>query len=212
MIRILRNSALLLRLFYTNPDQEYYIQEIGRILDKKPGVFQRDLYNMEKEGILRSEYRANARYFKINKDYPLHDEFKRIVFKTIGIAGSIKEILGKVGGIDFSFLYGSYAKDKETSVSDIDLIIIGSPDENNIIPEFEKLEGYIKREINYKLYAFKEFLERINNKDAFLLEILKDQYEMLIGDENDFRKYVKGSAYKEATPRPRTNKKPVEKS
>ena len=212
MIKLLRNRALLLRLFYTNPDQEYYIQEIGRILDKKPGVFQRNLYSMEKEGILRSQYRANARYFKINKDYPLHNEFKSIVFKTVGVIGSLKEILEKVGPIDFSFLYGSYAKGKETSLSDIDLIIIGSPHETKIIREFEKLEGTLKREVNYKLYAFKEFLEGINHKDAFLLGILKYQKKMLIGEENDFRKYVEGSTYKEAKPRSRTNKKPVEKS
>ena len=201
MIKLLRNRALLFRLFYTNPDQEYYIQEIGRILDKKPGVFQRNLYDMEKEGILISEYRANARYFRINKNYPLHNEFKSIVFKTVGVIGSIKEILEKVGPIDFSFLYGSYAKGKETSFSDIDLVIIGSPDETKLIREFEKLEGALKREINYKLYAFNEFLERINHKDAFLLGILKDKEKMLIGEENDFRKYVEGSTYKEAKPR-----------
>jgi predicted nucleotidyltransferase len=201
MIKLLRNRALLLRLFYTNPDQEYYIQEIGRILDKKPGVFQRNLYDMEKEGILRSEYRANARYFRINKDYPLHNEFKSIVFKTVGVSGSIKEILENVGPIDFSFLYGSYAKGNETSLSDIDLVIIGSPDENKIIREFEKLEGTLKREINYKLYSLKEFQEAFIHKDSFLLAILKDKKIMLIGEERGLRKIIEGTPYKKAKSR-----------
>lgn len=212
MIKLSRNKALLLRLFYTNPDQNYYIQEIGRILDKKPGVFQRTLYDMERKGILISEYKANARYFRANKDYPLYRELKSIIFKTIGIMGSIKEVLENAGPIAFSFLYGSFANGKENYLSDIDLIIIGSPDENNIVRDFEKLEGNLMREINYKLFTFEEFLESVRQKDAFLSGILKDQKTMLIGEENELRKIVEGSSYKEAKSGSRTDKKSIEKS
>jgi predicted nucleotidyltransferase len=212
MLKLSRNKALLLRLFYTNPDQRFYIQEIGRILDKKPGVFQRTLYEIEREGILRSEYEANARYFQVNKYYPLYKEYKSIVFKTIGVIGSIKEVLGKAGPIDFSFLYGSFAKNKENYLSDIDLVIVGSPDEDKIIRDFEKLEKNLKRQINFKLYSLKEFLECVRHKDPFLLGILKDQRIMLIGEKDELRKTIEGSPHKETKPRSRTDKKSVEKS
>jgi predicted nucleotidyltransferase len=212
MLKLSRNKALLLRLFYTNPDQRFYIQEIGRILDKKPGVFQRTLYEIEREGILRSEYEANARYFQVNKDYPLYKEYKSIVFKTIGVIGSIKEVLGKAGPIDFSFLYGSFAKSKENYLSDIDLVIVGSPDEDKIIRDFEKLEKDLKREINFKLYSLKQFLESFRHKDPFLLGILKDQKIMLIGGKDELRKTVEGLPHKETKSRSRTDKKSVEKS
>lgn len=212
MIKFSRNRALLFRVFFTNPDQEFYIQEIGRILDKKPGVFQRILYDMEREGILKSEYKANARYFRTNKDYPLYEEYKSIVFKTIGIIGSLKEILVEAGSIDFSFLYGSFAQGKENYLSDIDLVIIGFPDENKLIRSLGKLEESLKRETNYKLYTPKAFHEAVRQKDPFLLEILKNQKAMLIGEENELRKIVEGSSYKEANPRSRTDKKPAQKS
>lgn len=212
MIDLSKNEAQLLRLFYTNPDRQFYMQEIGRILGKKPGVFQRTLYDMENKGILRSEYKANARYFRANKDYPLYEEYKSIVFKTIGVIGSIKEVLEKTGVINFSFIYGSFAKIKENYLSDIDLVVIGSPDENKIIREIEKLEEYLKREINYKLYSFKEFLESVRRKDPFLLGILGEQTIMLIGGRDELRKIVEGSSYKEAKTRPRTNKNPAQES
>jgi predicted nucleotidyltransferase len=211
MLKLSGNKSLLLRLFYTNPDQEYYVQEIGRILDKKPGVFQRALYNLESEGVLMSEYKANARYFRANKNYPLYKEYKSIISKTIGVVGSIQEILEKTGSIDFSFLYGSFAKGKENYLSDIDLVIIGFPEENKIVREFDKLEKELSRDINYKLYTFNEFVESVLCKDPFLLEILKGQKTMLIGAENKLRKIVEGSTNKEAKPGSRADKKSVEK-
>lgn len=85
MLYLSKNAAKLLKLFLGQPEEAFYIQQLGRILKKKPGVFQRTLYKMEKQGILKSEYKANARFFKINKGYPVYRELKSIVSKTGGI-------------------------------------------------------------------------------------------------------------------------------
>jgi len=85
MLYLSKNAAKLLKLFLDQPEEAFYIQQLGRILKKKPGVFQRTLYKMEKQGILKSEYKANARFFKINKGYPVYRELKSIVSKTGGI-------------------------------------------------------------------------------------------------------------------------------
>jgi len=192
MKELTKNRAELMRLFFTNPDQSFYMQEIGRILGKKPGNFQRVINNMEKEGVIVSERKANARYFKANKDYPLYEEMKNIVFKTVGIAGSIKEVLQKAGDVDFAFIYGSYAKEKEIYLSDIDLVVIGKCNEDRIIKDLDLLEESLKREINYKLYTLDNFRKEIKQKEPFLLNILEDKKIMLIGDGNALRKVLKG--------------------
>ncbi len=186
-----KNRAELLRIFFTNPEQSFYMQEIGRMLGKKPGIFQRMINTMEKDGILLSEYRANARYFKVNKDYPLYAELKNIVFKTVGIAGSIKAVLKKIGGIDHAFIYGSYAKAADNYLSDIDLIIVGKCNEDKLIKELDRLETQLKREINYKIYSIKDFIRDVNEKEPFLLNILKDKKIMLAGEEDELRKILK---------------------
>lgn len=76
-----KNTLKILKVFYSHPEQQFYIQELGRILRKKPGVFQRTLYNLEKQGVLESNYKANARFFGLNRKYPLYNEFKNIVQK-----------------------------------------------------------------------------------------------------------------------------------
>lgn len=192
MKKLTKNRAELLRLFFTNPEQSFYMHEIGRILGKKPGNFQRVINNMEKEGVLISERKANARYFKANKEYALYEEMKNIVFKTVGVTGSIKDVLKKIGNIDYAFIYGSYAKANENYLSDIDLVVVGKCDEDKLIKNFDNLEELLKRDINYKLYMLNTLKKEVKQKEPFLLNILQDKKIMLIGDENDLRKILKG--------------------
>ena len=201
MFKLSKNEALLLRLFFTNPGTEFYIQEIGRILGKKPGVFQRTLYNLERSGILASQYRANARYFRVNEGHPLFEEIKSIIAKTVGLIGSLKEILRNAGSIDFAFIYGSFAKASENPISDIDLMIVGSPDENVILRRVSELEHSLKREINYRIYSSIDYVRDIQGAEPFLLNILADRKIFLIGDENELRKLAEGSPDKERGPR-----------
>lgn len=187
-----KNRAELLKLFFTNPGRAFYMQEIGRILDKKPGVFQRTLNNLALEGILESEYKANARYFKVNRNCPLFKELKNIVFKTVGIKGSIGDVLKEAGNIKMAFIYGSYAKAKENYLSDVDLIIIGIPNEDELVKKLDKLEEKLQRDINYKLYTLSEFKKDVRKSEPFILEVLRDKKIMIIGDEDDLRKISEG--------------------
>ena len=78
-----KNKLKLLKFFYEHPAGEFYIQEIGRKLGKKPGVFQRTLNNLHKDGLLLNEYKANARFFRINTHNPIYNELKSIISKTV---------------------------------------------------------------------------------------------------------------------------------
>ena len=187
-----KNRADLLRLFFTNPEKSFYMHEIGRILGKKPGSFQRTINSMESEGILVSEYRANARYFKVSKEYPLYKELKSIVFKTVGIGGGIRDRLQKLPGIKLAFIYGSYAQRRENYLSDIDLMIIGELNEDKLVKELDYLEKLLKREINYKLYNYSDFKRDIRAGDPFLHSVLKDKKILLIGEDSDLQKITEG--------------------
>jgi outer membrane protein TolC len=94
-----KHAFKLLKLFYAHPGQQFYIQELGRLLKVKPGVFQRALYKLERQGVLRSSYQANARFFRLNKDYPFYKEFMAIVSKTARCAAiAIAFVLLPCGG------------------------------------------------------------------------------------------------------------------
>ena len=175
----------LFRLYFTNPDQEYYLRELERILRTPVSMIRKELTRLEEDGLFLSQKRGNLTYYLLDQSYPLFDELKSIVFKTIGIQGSLREILGRMQGIEVAFIYGSFAKHEESGRSDIDLLIIGKIDENRLLREINKLEKVLKREINYSIFQRDEFDHKAKGKEPFITDLLKNAKIFLIGDEND---------------------------
>ncbi len=96
---------------------------------------------------------GNLLYYALNTKHPLFKELKMIVFKTVGVEGSLRSTLSSIHGIRVAFIYGSYAGKKEKGSSDIDLmIIIGNPDTSLLNEKIAELKKRLKREINPTIY------------------------------------------------------------
>ncbi|MDZ7799083.1 MAG: nucleotidyltransferase domain-containing protein [Patescibacteria group bacterium] len=169
-----KNQSLLLGLFFANPKKSFYMRQLSRMIDKEPGVFQKDINNLEDEGILKSNYVGNNRFFSLNKNYPLFKEIKSIINKTTGLEKTLEKSLQEIKNIDKAYIYGSYAKGESDKFSDIDLLIIGYPVSDKLENVIKQLEKRFRREINYTLYSQKEFNQK-KNKDPFLKDIMNDK-------------------------------------
>ena len=180
----LRNKILL--HFFTNTDDEMYLREMALRLKEDPGNLSKELSRLEKEGIFISQFRGKQKYFFLNKTYPLFDELKSIIFKTIGIQGSLQNIINETSGIVTALIYGSFATGKENASSDIDLCLIVKDsvfNENNFISKIDGLEKTISREINYIYYSEEEWEKQINENDSFIINIKMGPKIVLKGDE-----------------------------
>ena len=178
-----QNQFLLLGLFYTNPKKSYYMQEVGRILGKKPGVFQRALNALAKEGILCSEYHGHARFFQANTKHSLYPELRGIISKTSGLEGSLRGLMEQLKDVQMALIYGSVAKRREREDSDVDLLVVGKPKvKTALIKKLRLLEEKMQREINYKLYSEIEYRRKRAGGDSFLEEILTDKKVILKGN------------------------------
>jgi predicted nucleotidyltransferase len=175
-----KNQILVLEIFFNNPEKSYHLRGIGKIIGKEPGVFQRDINKLTEEGLLDNFYQANSRFFKINKKHHLYGELKSIFFKTVGIEGVLKKELKKIRGIKEAYIYGSFAQKKEKKTSDVDVLIIGSADENDIMDLANYLEKKFGREVNYTLMTEKEFLKKKKEKNSFLQNVLNKKMIKLV--------------------------------
>lgn len=176
------------RLLFSKENEKFYLSEIARVIKASPGTAQRELEKMLKTGIIRSEKTDNRRYYFANKQDPIFFDAQNIIRKTIGIEAALKETLVKIAKIEFAFIFGSYAKGDFGGNSDVDVFIIGDPDEDELIDRIKKIEGEIGREINYHIYGKKEF-ERKVKADSFLQNITK-KYILLTENKNEFRKLL----------------------
>jgi predicted nucleotidyltransferase len=105
----------------------------------------------------------------------------------VGIQGALYQALLNIKNINAAFIYGSYAKDSSNAKSDIDLFIIGMPDEDVLIEKINALEKTLKREINYSIYSKIDFKKKKSQKDSFISDVIKNKKLFLIGDKNEFR-------------------------
>lgn len=178
----------ILRLYFSDPQKEYYLRELERVLESPVAYIRRELLKLEKFGLFKKRREANLLYFGLNKKHPLYNEIKSIVFKTIGVAGSLKKDLLKIPHIDYAFIFGSFAKREEYFGSDIDLMIIGNPDEDLLIKKISKLEEKLRREINYHIYSRSDLKKKIKEKNSFIINIIKGPKIFLIGKKDEFSK------------------------
>lgn len=187
MLDFLKNGkGKILALFFKDPNKEYYLREIAKILGQEPGYFQGYLKSLVSDEILLDERRANLRYFRLNKNHPLYEELKAIVSKTLGLEYKMKELVGGFDGIQHAFIFGSVAKNTEISGSDIDLMLVGEVDEDLLITKIDVLEDELKREINYHIYRAGEFKEKLEKNSDFLTKILDEPKIILKGTLNEF--------------------------
>lgn len=132
------------------------------------------------------------RFFKLNKNYPLYEDIKKIISKTIGIEFKLKELVNALNEVEIAFIFGSIAKNKENTNSDIDLMMIGEEvDQDVLVDKVRVLENELNREINYHIYRKQEFIKNIKENNSFIINIICDPIISLKGNSNEFTKFIK---------------------
>src|SRR3989338_10021885 len=98
-------QSSILAILFDQENKEYYLSEVGEIIGKKPGVFQRGLNSLERQGFILSRKRGNQRLIKINREHPLFKEMKTIIQKTHGAETLIRQAIKNIQGIYLAFIY-----------------------------------------------------------------------------------------------------------
>lgn len=186
MLEVLISSETrvrLLTLFLMNPGKEYYIRQVERLSGKNYALVRKELARLESFGLLTSEVKGNQTYYAVNRDFFLYPELQRLVLKTEGVAGVLRDRLDELGDVECIFIYGSFAKGSAGAKSDIDLFIVGDLDENRLIPLLNESERTLQRDINYTLVRKEELHNRVAEADPFITNVLYGPKIMIKGEE-----------------------------
>lgn len=171
----------LLGLLFTNSQREYYLRELERVLGQPVANLSKELGRLETIGLVKSRRLGNLKLFAINEKNGLFREMKAIVQKTVGLPNLLRLALTKVERIEAAAIYGSFAQGAERADSDVDLLIVGSCSDSEIIKAIKPLEKELDREINYTLYSSQEWAYKLRDKDSFIQHVLKGKLIMLQG-------------------------------
>lgn len=180
-----RVRVRLLTLFLTRPAEAFYIRQISRLTGETYSNVRQELLNLAQLGLVTSERRANAVYYRANTGHFLFPELKRLVLKTAGVGDRLRETLSALGEIQAAFIYGSTARGGELASSDIDLLVIGDVDLDVLDRAVDSIEQELGRIVNYTLFGVDEWRERVAHRNAFVNDVMSHDKIFLIGEEDD---------------------------
>lgn len=177
-----RVRVKLLKLFFHDPSNQYYVREITRLTNERINSVRRELNNLLKmDLILEVDYKAPKKqeqekgaelrkYYAVNTDAMLYTELKQLITKAELVGDkSIFEKLAKSPRVQIMYLYGLFVGDEEAPV---DVFIVGSVSKKAINDCMNKLQKNSGKAAKFTVMETEEYKFRNEITDRFLVDLL----------------------------------------
>ena len=184
----------VLALLFGRPDESFYLREIQRAAGGGSGAVQRELKQLVQAGLVERKARGRQVFFSANRDAVIFPELKAIIDKTAGVADIIRASLTPLiqkGELELAFIFGSVASGKQTTRSDVDLLVVGDALMVDVLTELRSAETRLGREINAVVYSVSEFRAKIASGLPFLKRVVAGPKVLLAGDERELKRLAR---------------------
>ena len=168
----------LLRLFYANPEQPYFVRELTRKIQQRINSVRQELKNLEHIGIVEQADNNRKKYYSLRKDFPLYHELKLMMLKAqILLEHDFARAIKEIGQVKYLALTGQFIGHKDIAT---DLLIIGKVNRPKLNRLLRKFQNYFDHDINYTLMTMKEYEYRRQLTDRFLFNVLENKKIVVI--------------------------------
>lgn len=172
----------LLSTFLLNPDQEYFIRELTRLLSEQINSIRRELENLRRIGLVKARQRNRKKYYHIDQNFELYSELKSLFTKAVQRESPVVASLRNLSQVRLVLLAGAFCGTE----SKVDLLIVG--DVRREMVEVLLAQDPQLKHIKYSIFSEADFLYRLSLRDRFVLEILRDPRHRLVF--NDLEKQI----------------------
>ena len=181
-----KTRAKLLNLFFGNPEKSFYVREMTRVIDEQINSVRRELLNLEKIGIIKSETFDNKIYYSANSKHPFTRPLSEIFSKKINTPSG-KEIQTTTWD-EYTRPVRHYLKalvvtNRLPGQDGIDLLVIGNDKTKKLTRWAEVVEKKLGKPINYVIMSTDDFTYRKNVRDRFIAEVLEMEITEIIDPE-----------------------------
>lgn len=143
-------ADLLVRLFVG--DVEESISELASEIDANPGNTLREVERLERAGIVSTRRVGRTRLVRANGDAPFHRTLRDLILVTMGPAHVLAKALAGLDRIESASIFGSWAAriagEEGAAPHDIDLLVIGTPDRDDLYDRTTEAAHTLGREVN----------------------------------------------------------------
>ena len=148
----------ILRLFFEEPNREFNVREVARLVRISPATASKELKELVKKDLLKERKERMLNLYKANLESDFYRDIKIFYnIRKLKESGLVKE-LNRFYLKPTIVLFGSCAFGIDTETSDFDLLIIS--EKTKEFPGIRKFEKKIKRKI--QLFIVKDIRELKN--------------------------------------------------
>lgn len=181
-----RTRGGVLRVLYGHVGESFYLRQLARQTKITLGAVQRELRQLVEAGLVVRKTVGHQTFYSANQASPVFEEMRSLVAKTVGIHDVLLKALRPLEAkISLAFVYGSTARSRESTESDVDLMIAGRVHFADVIDLLAAAQTTLNREINPTVYSTKEFRSKM--RENFLKTVLAEKKLFVIGDESVLR-------------------------
>jgi hypothetical protein len=153
-----QQQAEILALLLGDPDLELSLTEIADGTGAPYPSVHREIERAEAAGLVTSRRIGNARLVRADTTSPYYQGLADVLVRAFGPPHALAAALSPIAGIDAAYLYGSWAArfTGETGprpVGDIDLLVLGSPNRDEVYAAVSAVEGRLGRPVQVTIRA-----------------------------------------------------------
>jgi len=176
----------VLGLIFGQPERSFYTSEIVRSLRSGTGAVERELSRLRRSGLVSVENIGNQKHYRANRQSPIFEELQGLIIKTVALTEPLKKSLEPYSArIKAAFVYGSVAKEADTALSDIDLMVIGDDlDYSEIYTALHSAEEILRRKINPIFLSSADWQRKASQKGSFVSQIAASPRRFIFGAES----------------------------
>jgi predicted nucleotidyltransferase len=176
-----RFTAAVLARTYIG-DGEYSIGALAAAAKTDTGTMTREVRRLEQAGVLRSRTVGRVKLVRANHEAPFYSALRDLVVIVLGPAEVIGQELVGLPGVSAAAIFGSWAArvsgEAGPAPGDIDLLVIGQPDRDDLHDAVGRARSRLGREINTVTLS----ADRWNvGDDPFLAEVRRRPMVTLSG-------------------------------
>jgi predicted nucleotidyltransferase len=146
-----RLQAELLTLVLLTPGREWTLTELANRVGTSVSSAQREMARAEQTGVITSRRLGNTRLVTAD-DSPLTGPLTELLLRSFGPRQVLAEALAPLDGIEAAYLFGSwaarYAGQEGRAPADLDVLVIGQPDRDELDEVAQRAGARLAREVN----------------------------------------------------------------
>lgn len=163
-------AAVLVRVYVGGEEQS--VVDLAGAVGVNRGNMAREVSRLERAAVLASRRVGRTKLVRANENAPFYAPLRDLVTITLGPAAVLAEELASVEGIGQADVFGSWAAralgEPGPSPVDIDLLVVGRPDRDDLHDAVRRGRERLGREINIVVVSPERWR---SDDDAFLVEL-----------------------------------------